>query len=207
MAAFQRFDTGDTVGKALEIYESVRELATPDAAFDVRMPPVAPVLLYTDGACKGNPGPGGWAALVLPPKHTPQRPNPARLFGSAAITTNNKMELVAVIEGLKYLPDGEDVSVFSDSRYVVDTATQHLALWRASGGHRPIGKRPANWQLWLALAHETDRLNVRFQWVRGHANDPLNALADRLARRGMREAAIANAYAISADDCAELDAN
>jgi ribonuclease HI len=124
--------------------------------------------LYTDGACSGNPGPGGYAAILVPPS-SPLFPAEEQVItGSAAATTSNRMELTAVIEGLKTTPPDARVTVVSDSQYVVYTMTRH---W----------KRNANQDLWAEL----DRLRItrRLSWqhVRGHAGHPYNERCDRLA--------------------------
>ena len=120
--------------------------------------------MYTDGACLGNPGPGGWAAIVV--RNGSKRP----VSGREDRTTNNRMEITAVIEGLASLPAAADVKVFSDSAYVVSTMTRS---W----------KRNANKDLWARLDAEVGRRNVSWQWVKGHAGNPLNEEADALASK------------------------
>ena len=118
--------------------------------------------IYTDGACKGNPGPGGWGAVILGDgaKRT--------LQGGERETTNNRMEITAVIEGLRRLREQEEVTVYSDSQYVINTMTKN---W----------KRKKNQDLWAKMDTEVRSRNVKWQWVRGHDGHPLNEEADRLA--------------------------
>ena len=118
--------------------------------------------IYTDGACSPNPGPGGWAAIIVEGGATRD------LHGRQERTTNNRMEMLAVIKGLEAVPDASDVTVHSDSQYVVNTMTNN---W----------KRNANRDLWARLDAEASQRNVTWEWVRGHAGDPLNERADELA--------------------------
>ncbi len=118
--------------------------------------------IYTDGACSGNPGKGGWGALILRDGQT------LEISGGEQQTTNNRMEMTAVIEGLASVPSGAQVTVYSDSQYVVNTMTKN---W----------KRRKNQDLWEKLDRETAARDVSWQWIRGHAGHPMNERADRLA--------------------------
>jgi ribonuclease HI len=125
----------------------------------------APILVYADGSCEGNPGPGGWGVVIVTPNGT------RRLSGADPQTTNNRMEISAAIEALRALDPGVPVIVRSDSQYVVRTMNDG---WR----------RTKNQDLWQELDREAARHDVRFEWVRGHAGDALNEEADALARGG-----------------------
>ena len=137
-------------------------------------------VVYTDGACSGNPGPGGWAALI-------RNAGAERvLTGGEARTTNNRMELTAVLEALLALPPGADVVVYSDSAYVVNAFRQGwLRRWVESGWRKADGGPVENRDLWAAILEETARRTVRFEKVRGHAGVPENVRVDRLAVRAM----------------------
>ena len=125
-------------------------------------------LVYADGACIGNPGPGGWGVVIVEPDGRERELN-----GAAAHTTNNKMELTAAIEGLRHVESGARVVLRSDSQYVINTMKLG---W----------KRNKNRDLWEQLDLEAQLRDVAFEWVRGHADDPLNNRADELANMGAR---------------------
>ena len=128
------------------------------------------ITIHTDGACVGNPGPGGWAAILV------EDGSKRSVQGGQEKTTNNRMEMLAVIKGLEAVPASSKVTVFSDSQYVVNTMTRN---W----------KRKANQDLWPRLDAEVAKRDVAWQWIRGHAGDPLNEEADRLANMESRRAA------------------
>ena len=134
------------------------------------------VELYTDGACSGNPGPGGWAAILR------WRGNEKVLSGGEELTTNNRMELTAVIRGLEALKEPCQVTVYSDSRYVVEAMEQGWALgWQARGWKRRGSGEAKNPELWARLLELADMHRLRWVWVKGHADDELNARCDALA--------------------------
>jgi ribonuclease HI len=135
-------------------------------------------LVWTDGACRRNPGPGGWAALVC----APGAADAVELSGGVASTTNNIMEMTAALEGLRALPAGSRVCVVTDSRYLHDGMTSWLAGWKRRDWRTAGGAPVKNQALWLELeAAAAAHAAVRWHWVRGHAGHPLNELADRLA--------------------------
>lgn len=136
------------------------------------------VELFTDGACKGNPGPGGWGALLR------YRGHERELFGGDADTTNNRMELTAVIEGLAALKRSCFVVVYTDSQYVQKGISEWLAGWKARGWKTAAKAPVKNVDLWQRLDAEVARHQVRWQWVKGHAGHPENERADELANRG-----------------------
>lgn len=134
------------------------------------------VIIYTDGACSGNPGPGGWGAILESGTRKKE------LSGGEAKTTNNRMELTAVIEGLRALKVPCDVTIVTDSKYVVDAVTKGWALkWRENGWTRGRGEKALNPDLWQSLLELLEIHKVNFQWVKGHAGHPQNERCDRLA--------------------------
>lgn len=137
------------------------------------------VTIYTDGACSGNPGPGGWGALLI------FGDNNKELTGGAADTTNNRMELTAAIEALNALTRPCQVDLYTDSSYVKDGITQWIDRWKKNGW-RTANKKPVkNEELWRALDEALLRHSISWHWVKGHAGDPGNEKADELARQGM----------------------
>jgi ribonuclease HI len=133
------------------------------------------VTVYTDGACDPNPGPGGWGVILLFGKHK------KTLSGGANESTNNRMELTAVIEALTALKRRVHVRLHTDSTYVQRGVTEHLARWKANGWRTSTKKDVANRDLWEALDRTLSRHDVEWIWVKGHAGDPLNEEVDRLA--------------------------
>ena len=138
-----------------------------------------PVDIYTDGACKGNPGPGGWGALLR------SGPHERELCGGESLTTNNRMELTAVIEALRALKRASRVRVWTDSQYVRQGITQWLAQWHARGWLTADRKPVKNADLWQALEAACAPHAIEWHWVRGHAGHPENERADALANRGV----------------------
>jgi ribonuclease HI len=137
-------------------------------------------VIYTDGACSGNPGPGGWGVLIVA-----DNGDERELSGGEAATTNNRMEMTAAIEGLNALPVGQTLTVITDSTYVRDGITSWLANWKARGWKTAAKKPVKNIDLWQALDAAAARHTVTWEWVRGHTGDPGNERADALARQGM----------------------
>ena len=132
--------------------------------------------LFTDGACSGNPGPGGWGAILRSGAHEKE------LSGGEAATTNNRMELTAVIEGLAALKGASGVTIHTDSRYVMDGATKWLKRWKANGWKTADKKPVANVELWRALDDALQRHDAKWIWVRGHSGHAENERVDQLAR-------------------------
>ena len=132
--------------------------------------------IFTDGACSGNPGPGGWGAILRSGKHEKE------ISGGEAVTTNNRMELMAVIQALQSLAKPSVVIVHTDSRYVMDGATQWMKRWKANGWKTSDKKPVKNNDLWLALDEATAPHQVTWRWVKGHSDHVENNRADKLAR-------------------------
>ena len=139
------------------------------------------VELFTDGACRGNPGPGGWGALLL------WRERERELCGGERATTNNRMELTAVIEGLKALTRPLNVRVHTDSTYVLQGISKWIHGWRKNGWKTAARQPVKNADLWIALDTEAARHSIEWKWVKGHAGNVGNERADRLANRGIDE--------------------
>jgi ribonuclease HI len=137
------------------------------------------VVLYTDGACKGNPGPGGWGAWLRSGTHERE------LFGGEPLTTNNRMELTAVIQGLSALTRPCSVELFTDSQYVRQGITEWIHRWKARGWLTTDRKPVKNADLWRALDEAAARHQVEWHWVKGHAGDVGNEKADALANAGV----------------------
>ena len=137
------------------------------------------VVIYTDGACKGNPGPGGWGAWLR------SGPHEKELFGGERLTTNNRMELTAVIEALSALKAGSRVVVYTDSEYVRNGITSWIRNWRTRGWLTADRKPVKNVELWQRLDELAARHQVTWRWVKGHSGDPGNERADALANRGV----------------------
>jgi len=150
-----------------------------DSALQPRSSPA--VEIWTDGACKGNPGPGGWGALLR--SGTKER----ELFGGAADTTNNRMELTAVIEALAALKRPCDVLLHTDSQYVKLGITEWLKQWERRGWKTADRKPVKNVELWQQLDQQVRRHRIQWRWVRGHSGDPGNERADALANRGAEQ--------------------
>ena len=137
------------------------------------------VTIYTDGACKGNPGPGGWGAILM------YGENEKELWGGNAETTNNRMELTAAIEALEALTESCNVILYTDSNYVKDGISSWLANWKKRGWKTANKKPVKNVDLWKRLDDATARHDIDWRWVKGHAGDPGNERADELANRGV----------------------
>jgi len=137
------------------------------------------VIIYTDGACRGNPGPGGWGALI---KFETVR---KEIFGGQDNTTNNQMELSAAIEGLLTLKEPCNVELFTDSKYVMDGITQWIQNWKRNNWKTSAKKEVKNKELWQQLDHLMEYHKVKWHWVKGHSGDPGNETADLLANKGI----------------------
>ena len=137
--------------------------------------------IYTDGACRGNPGPGGWGAVLIAGSRR------KTLHGGETGTTNNRMELTAAIRALTALKGRRRVRLYTDSRYVMDGIREWLPNWKKRGWKTAAKKPVKNQDLWQALDEAASRHEVEWHWVRGHTGDPGNEEADRLANLGIDE--------------------
>ena len=140
------------------------------------------IQIWTDGACSGNPGPGGWGVLLVAGTRRKE------LYGGAPDTTNNRMELQAAIEALNALKKPSKVTLNTDSTYVKDGLTKWIHGWKKNGWKTAAKKPVKNKALWQALDEACARHEIKWVWVKGHAGDEGNEKADELARRGAEEA-------------------
>ncbi len=140
------------------------------------------VTIYTDGACKGNPGPGGWGALLMMGEHRKE------LFGGELNTTNNRMEMTACVQALNALKKSCSVDLHTDSQYVMKGITEWLPGWKARGWKTADKKPVKNVDLWQALDEARMLHQVHWHWVKGHAGHEGNECADQLANKGVEQA-------------------
>ena len=145
---------------------------------------VVDIQIFTDGACRGNPGPGGWGVILRSGSHEKE------LFGGERSTTNNRMELRAAIEGLAALKRPSRVTVTTDSQYVRQGITQWIEGWKRNQWRTSAKKLVKNQDLWQLLDELTSRHEVTWEWVKGHSGHPDNELADALANRGIDELSV-----------------
>ena len=137
------------------------------------------VIIYTDGACRGNPGPGGWGALIRLDAIEKE------IFGGQVDTTNNQMELTAAIEGLAALKERCSVELYTDSKYVMDGITQWIQNWKKNNWRTAAKKDVKNKELWQKLDQLISQHQVQWHWVKGHSGDAGNETADFLANKGI----------------------
>ncbi len=137
--------------------------------------------IYTDGACRGNPGPGGWGALLISGKHE------KTMHGGEPETTNNRMELTAAIEALNALKSASGVILYTDSKYVMDGIKDWMPNWKKRGWKTTARKPVKNKDLWQLLDEATQRHDIDWRWVKGHSDNPGNEKADELANIGIDE--------------------
>jgi ribonuclease HI len=140
-----------------------------------------PVEIFTDGACSGNPGPGGWGAILRAGEHEKE------LFGGEKPTTNNRMEMMGAIAGLEALKRPSTVALYTDSIYLRDGITKYIHNWKRNGWKTADKKPVKNIDLWQRLELAMKSHDVQFHWVKGHAGHPENERADALARQGVEQ--------------------
>ena len=136
------------------------------------------IKIYTDGACSGNPGVGGWGAVILIDKK-----DPILLNGGEKLTTNNRMELTAAIKALKYFENPEAINLITDSKYVKDGIESWISNWKKNGWKTAAKKPVKNKELWEELDLQISKHNISWEWVKGHTGEIFNEKADFLARR------------------------
>ena len=137
------------------------------------------IKVYTDGACRGNPGPGGWGVYIQ------LNDEEKDLYGGNPETTNNQMEMQAALEALKYLKDKDEViELYTDSNYLRQGITEWIHKWKLNNWRTAAKKPVANRDLWIEISDLNEKMNVQWNWVKGHAGDPGNERADQLANLG-----------------------
>jgi len=137
------------------------------------------IVMYTDGACSGNPGPGGWGAVLMSGQHRKE------LFGGERDTTNNRMEMMAVIRAAEAIKNGAAIDIYTDSKYVMQGMTEWVEGWKKRGW-KTASKQPVkNVDLWQRLEQALERHQVNWHWVKGHSGVAENDRADELARQGI----------------------
>ncbi len=137
------------------------------------------IRIYTDGACRGNPGPGGWGALILKDNEE------IKLNGGQNVTTNNQMELTAVIKALDFFSESMEIEIFTDSKYVKDGITEYIKKWKVNGWKTASKKPVKNSDLWKQLDVLNAQHSIRWNWVKGHSGHRENDIADELANLGI----------------------
>ena len=138
--------------------------------------------IYTDGACSGNPGIGGWGAIIISPNN-----KSTNLCGGSYNTTNNQMELTAVIKALQYFKESMNILIFTDSKYVMNGIKIWIINWKKNGWKTSSKKPVKNKELWEKLDNEITKHSIEWEWVKGHAGNKYNEKADFLARRFIEE--------------------
>jgi ribonuclease HI len=136
------------------------------------------IAVYTDGACSGNPGIGGWGAIIIVPEK-----KPIYLHGGSDATTNNQMELTAAIKAFQYFNETSEITIYTDSKYVMNGIESWIINWKKNGWKTAAKKPVKNRELWEKLDHEIKKHQIFWQWVKGHAGNIHNEKADLLARK------------------------
>ena len=137
------------------------------------------IIIYTDGACSGNPGKGGWGAILMFKEHE------KKISGGLKETTNNQMEIRAVIEALKIIKKSSQIIIYTDSKYVMDGITKWINGWKKNGWRTADRKPVKNSELWQELDEEVAKHRIEWRWVKGHSGNKYNDIADELARHGI----------------------
>ena len=140
------------------------------------------IIIYTDGACSGNPGIGGWGVVIMNENN-----NPIYLNGGEKETTNNRMELSAAINAITYFKEKKDLTIFTDSKYLKEGIEKWIHNWKVNGWKTSSKKPVKNKDLWFKLESEISKHNIKWNWVKGHSNNKYNEKADILARKYIEE--------------------
>ena len=135
------------------------------------------IKIYTDGSCIGNPGPGGWAAIIL------NGDKQSIISGKKKNTTNNQMELIAAIKALVFLKKKQKIRIYTDSNYVKEGITNWIKIWEKNNWKTSNKKKVKNVELWIKLNTLSNFHNIEWQWVKGHSGDPMNNMVDKLAKK------------------------
>ena len=135
------------------------------------------IKIYTDGSCIGNPGPGGWAAIIL------NGDKQSIISGKKKNTTNNQMELMAAIKALVFLKKKQKIRIYTDSNYVKEGITNWIKNWETNNWKTASKKRVKNIELWIKLKTLSNFHNIEWKWVKGHSGDPMNNMVDKLAKK------------------------
>jgi len=135
------------------------------------------IKIYTDGSCIGNPGPGGWAAIIL------NGDKQSIISGKKKNTTNNQMELMAAIKALVFLKKKQKIRIYTDSNYVKEGITNWIKIWEKNNWKTANKKKVKNVELWIKLNTLSNFHDIEWQWVKGHSGDPMNNMVDKLARK------------------------
>ena len=138
-------------------------------------------IIYTDGACSGNPGPGGWGAVIFD-----QKKNQNNISGKEKLTTNNRMELTAPIMALKKIKSNSEVTIYTDSTYVKSGITEWIKKWEKNGWKNASKKPIKNKDLWIKLDNLCQKNKINWKWVKGHSTNKYNNLADELATQAIK---------------------
>ena len=140
------------------------------------------ISIYTDGACSGNPGIGGWGGIIIIPEK-----KPIHLYGGLDLTTNNQMELTASIKTLKYFNEHQNITIYTDSKYVMNGIESWIINWKKNGWKTAAKKPVKNRNLWEELDNEITKHTIKWKWIKGHTGNEYNELADKLARKYIEE--------------------
>ncbi|MBU2514438.1 ribonuclease HI [bacterium] len=166
--------------EVLDIHlKTILEITPEQETIQLNSSPGSVIRIWSDGACTGNPGPGGWGTIIIVDG------NIQELSGRSQRTTNNIMEMTGALEGIKRTPEGSSIILTSDSQYLVKGMTQWLKNWKKKGWKKADGNEVLNRDLWMKLDQESQKRNIQWIWIKGHAGHPENERCDELARKAI----------------------